>query len=150
MTIEEKQRRKEDFMMWVTFLPDKVIEFKQQLPSKISNLLDESPDSLEVVETYILNNYPVEYFQSSQNKDFVDGFVSYVGEVFQKNLPDAKWSINLDDEDDVSFALPVLKNEKLGPFSPFEFLLPMFHFKRGNYIKSNFDKKLKYVMNNDN
>jgi hypothetical protein len=143
MTIEEKQRRKENFMMWITFLPDKIIEFKQKLPHEISTLLDETPDSLEALETYMLNNYSLEYFQNPQNKDFVDGFVSYVGEVFQKNLPNAKWSINLEDENDVSFALPVLKNEKLGPFSPFQFILPMFHFKENTLIKSTFDAKLR-------
>lgn len=143
MTVEEKNKRKEDFIMWVTFLPDRVKEFKQKLPSDISNLLDESPDSLEIIETYILNNYSVEYFQNPQNKDFVNGFVSYIGEVFQKNLPNAKWFIELDDEINFCFALPSLKSDKLMPICIHRFLPPMFHYKKYNYYKSLFDANSK-------
>lgn len=148
MTTEEKKQKEEDFMMWITFLPDRVIEFKQKLPPETSQLLDESPDSLEVIETYIINNYNLDSFQSSNNNEFVVGFISYIGEVFQKNLPNAKWTINLDNEDDIIYKHPAIRSDKFAPFSPFELLLPMFHYKRGNLVKSIFDAKMR--VSNDN
>lgn len=142
MTLKEKNRRKEDFIEWITFLPDRIIEFKKCIPNEISDLLDESPQSLKIIENYIIENFTIEELKNSDNKSITDGIVSYIGYVFQQNLPDAKWSIELEDKSDYAFTLPVISNEKLVPFSPFHLLPSLLYFKDGKQLEKGFNAKL--------
>ena len=142
MIVKEKNRRREDFIEWITFLPDRVIEFKKFIPKEISDRLDESPQSLKVIEKYIIGNYSVEELKNPDNKSTTDGFASYIGYVFQKNLPHAKWSIELEDKSDYAFALPVISNEKLVPFSPFHMLPSLLYFNDGEQLEKGFNAKL--------
>ena len=144
MKAKEKKERKENFIEWVTFIPDRIIEFKKNLPKEISDSLDGSPESLEILENYMIQNFSIEDIQNPKSGDAIDGFMTYTGDVFQKKLPNAKWSINLEDEYNIYFALPVISNGIIVPLSLFGFLERIFYKKSGTILKDLFMLNLNY------
>ena len=144
MKVKEKKERKENFIEWVTSMPDRIIEFKKKLPREIRDSLDRSPESLEILENCMIQNFSIKDIQNPQSRDSIDGFMTYTGDVFQKNLPNIKWSIDLEDESNISFALPVISNGIILPFSPFEFLERIFYKKSGTILKNLFMLNLNY------
>jgi hypothetical protein len=144
MKAKEKKERKENFIEWVTFIPDRIIEFKKNLPKEISDSLDGSPESLEILENYMIQSFSIEDIQNPQSRDAIDGFMTYTSDVFQKKLPNAKWSINLEDESNIYFALPVISNGIIVPLSLFGFLERIFYKKSGTILKDLFILHLNY------
>jgi len=55
MTEEEKNIKQENFIEWTTFIEDRVDEWSVNVPKKIVDALDYSPESLKVIESYILS-----------------------------------------------------------------------------------------------
>lgn len=141
----EKEKRSSDFETWITFLPDKVIELKKELPENISKFLNQSIDSLDIIEEYLLKNYTQESI--IQDKFFLDKLASYTGTVFSKNLPNSYWYIELANSKDVFFCLPVLKvkDAKLAPFSPYNMVTALFVRKKGNFLSSILIKSIEKI-----
>lgn len=67
-----KELRKEEFESWITFLPDRISDLKKRLPGEVSDKLDFSIASLNVLEEYVLNTYKYEEILQPDNKFFVD------------------------------------------------------------------------------
>lgn len=138
MCENDKENRKEEFQTWVTFLPDKVIELKKKLPGEISDKLDLSIGSLDILEGYLLNNYTKESMINANNKGFVDLCASYFGLTFARNLPSSYWFIELEDQKDAFWGLPVIivKDAMLAPFSPYNMVPVIFSRKKGNFLST--------------
>ena len=134
----EKERRKEDFDAWITFIPDEVIELKKMFPTSLSGKFDYSETSLDFIEQYLLQNYSSENFLGEENKILLDRLARYVGSTFRRNLPNAYWDIELDDTMDVFFTLPVVKvkDAQLAPFSPHTLITTLLARKRGNFLST--------------
>jgi hypothetical protein len=133
-----KEKRKEDFEAWITFIPDEVIELKKMLPTEVSEMLDYSEKSLEVIEKYLLQNYSSENFIIEENKILIDRLARYIGSTFRRSLPNSYWDIELDNEKDAFFTLPVIKvkDSKLAPFSPHSLITTLLARKRGNFLST--------------
>jgi hypothetical protein len=134
----EKESRKNDFEGWITFIPDEVIKLKKMLPKEVSEKLDFSEESLDVIEKYLLQNYSNENFIREENKILLDRLARYVGSAFRRSLPNAYWDIELDDKNDVFFTLPVIKvkGAQLAPFSPHILITTLLARKRGNFLST--------------
>jgi hypothetical protein len=132
----EKERRKENFESWITFIPDKVIALKKVLPLEISKNLDYSPSSLDLIEKYLLENYTREDFSKNENKDLLDQLASYLGTTCRRSWQNSFWDIELDDEKQVFFGVPVLKVIELAPFSPYHTITALFSRNRGNFLST--------------
>lgn len=135
MNKEEKERRKDDFEAWVTFIPDEVAELKKMLPKELSETLDYSINSLNNLEKYLLQSYSSETFVNAENKILLDRLARYIGLTFKRNIPTSYWDIELDDEKDVYYTLPVIKIKdiNLAPFSPHMLVTTTLDRERGTF-----------------
>ncbi|MDN4163881.1 hypothetical protein QWY31_00130 [Cytophagales bacterium LB-30] len=133
----EKERRKEDFESWITFLPDKINELKKVLPKDISDKLDLSDSSLVVLEGYLLSTFSYDDITKPENKNLVDCLAAYVGSAFKKCWKQSYWDIELDDEKQLYFGVPVLKfkDQPLPPISPYHTITTAMDRKKGDIMQ---------------
>lgn len=94
--------------MWVDEMSDALERFLEHLPSDVAKLLDYSVKSLDVLEAWILSEYPdFDSFGKEPDDSRVDGAARYVGEVYRKAL-DAHWDISFKNPNDANYGLPVI------------------------------------------
>ncbi|HKR51733.1 MAG TPA: hypothetical protein VJT72_19545 [Pseudonocardiaceae bacterium] len=133
----KKLTSRDSFDYWVDYMNEAIAEFKEQLPSDVADALDWSPESLDVLEEWILQNYSSPQEMLSASTTIVDGAGRYVGETFRRALRDHYWDIDLDDEKNVFFGLPVLTTrEKPTPLSPLSLVTTAADRRRGDYLST--------------
>ncbi len=106
-----KIERKENFEWWITSLPDQIQELKNNVPFEISNGLDESLKSLDIIENYIIENYTIEFLKSESGKNILNNLASYIAATINGLIPKLKWYIEVEDESDIYYCLPVLRKK---------------------------------------
>ena len=121
-------------MMWITFIDDRVNEWKATIPTGIAAQLDWSVESLSVLEKYILNTYQFETAYVSENKQDIDAIASYIGEVYRKHIPNATWYMELDIKTDIDFGRPVVRTGIGAAFSPYPMVLNVLYEKKGQLL----------------
>jgi hypothetical protein len=98
----------EQFEMWVDEMSDALESFLERLPPDVAKRLDYSVKSLDVLEAWILSEYPdFDTFGEQPDDIRTDGAARYVGEVYRKAL-DAHWDISFDKPNDANYGLPVI------------------------------------------
>lgn len=135
---QSEQRSRENLEAWITFIPDKVTSLKKVLPAEVSNRLDYSAQSLDLIEQFLLDKFVREDFTKNENKDLLDQLASYLGTTCRRNWVNSFWDIELDDEKQAFFGVPVLKvqGNALPPFSPYHTITALFSRKRGNFLST--------------
>jgi len=138
MKSQETEEKKEDFEMWITFIPDKILELKKFLPETVSKSLNQTIESLDVIERFILSAYTEDFFRNDSNKAILDQFACYIGSTFRQSLPNSYWDIELDDENNIFFGRPVIKVQDalLPPFSPYNLVFTILIRKQGTFLSS--------------
>jgi hypothetical protein len=141
MTKKEKEEKLENFKTWITFIDDRVNDWKKEIPEDIVKQLDWSLESLHEVERYILNNYTREHILNQENKKAIDALASYIGETFRLHLPNARWNLELDDKRNIDFNTPtIVTNPPAGaPISPFPMILRILNDKSGGVLRRIFE-----------
>lgn len=140
MTEEEKEDKKAVFMEWTTFIEDRVNSWLESANPEIREYLDYSPESLERVEQYLLNNYHKETLAMQENKIPIDALVSYYGETLRRNIPGSTWYIELDDDTSVDFSSPAVR-APIGPLLGLYWLLKrVFAKNSGDFLYSLYQK----------
>jgi hypothetical protein len=100
------QTTREDFESWLVDMDDALERFLDALPGEVSERLDYSPASLDVLEGWILDRYQsTDHMLPSSEATTVDGVARYIGETFRKAIG-GRWSIRLDDPEYVFCGLP--------------------------------------------
>lgn len=84
----------EGFEAWLFSLPRCVSRFKENFPPELAAQLDFSPESLDIVGTWLIREH--EKGNSRRDTEIVNGLVGYVGATFRINL-DGKWNIHIDE-----------------------------------------------------
>lgn len=106
------QKGREDFEYWLASMDDFLEDFVSEFPEDQKCLLDFSPESLDVVEKWILSYYEdTKAALVKPESQRVNNAACYVGEVFRKTHG-GKWTIRLDDPKFAFYALPVLSAGK--------------------------------------
>lgn len=147
MTEEEKNIAREVFDEWTTFIEDRVDEWSANAPKEINEALDYSPESLKVVEKYILDNYDKESLSIPENKIAIDALISYYAETFRRNLPNSIWHIELEDESSIDFNLPCIKTP-IGTVIPLYYLFRRVIAKnKGTFLYDFYVKRLGFINN---
>lgn len=97
----------QQFQDWLDFLPDFLAQVPELFSIEEGKRLDLSPASLDVIESFILANYPdTNSMRPSAESQTVNLLACYIGEVFRLALG-AKWELQ-SNPDYVYFGLPVL------------------------------------------
>lgn len=99
---------RDDFELWLFQMDDELEAFVARFSAEQQRRLDYTPDSLAVLERWLLERYAgTEQIMAVENKTTLDGAVRYIGETFRKNLG-GKWDVNLTDPKDAFYKLPVI------------------------------------------
>jgi len=107
---------REHFEEWLAVMQTELDRFLDALPDSVAAALDESPESLDVLEAWLLERYPsTEALVEGSAAEILDGAARYVGETFLGQLG-GRWSISADDPQDVNYKLPIITGFK-GEFS---------------------------------
>ncbi|WP_291432617.1 hypothetical protein [Deinococcus sp.] len=130
------------FGYWVFQNPDVVKDFKDSLPSGISEQLDYSVNSLDVLETWLTENFnTVDEITSFVNVSVLDGSARYVGRVFLANLG-GKWGIDIHNKDNMYHSLPVIES-KVGVTCPLSVVSTSIDRRTGHFISDVLRAKMK-------
>jgi hypothetical protein len=96
------------FEYWLMDMDDALIRFVDTLPTEIKAQIDFSPESLVVLEAWLLSKYSdTDKIMLMTESKVVDGAARYVGEVFRRCLG-GKWVIDFKDKNNVFYGLPQL------------------------------------------
>ncbi len=147
MTEEEKNIKKENFIEWTTFTEDRVDEWSVNAPKEIVEALNYNPESLKVVEKYILDNYDKEALSVPENKTAIDALISYYAETFRRNLPNSIWYIELEDEDSIDFNLPCIKTSIGTLINPYYLFKRVIAKNKGTFLYDFYVKRLGFINN---
>lgn len=140
---KSKEDRYETFIEWTTFTEDRFNEWKKSLPKEIAAKLDWTPESLLVVEKYLLDNYSAEDQKLKEKRPALDAIVSYVGDLIRKNIPETTWKIELEDETNIFYNLPYLVFKLGVPLSPHSLVQDALVEKTGSVIKERYSQRCK-------
>ncbi|EGV43084.1 hypothetical protein BZARG_3069 [Bizionia argentinensis JUB59] len=143
----ERNIKKENFIEWTTFIEDRVNNWTLNAPKKLVDVLDYSPESLKVIEKYILENYTRETLGKPENKSTIDAIISYYSEVFMRNLPNSIWHIELEDENSVDFNLPCIKTPIGTLVNPYYLIKRVMAKNKGTFLYDFYVKRLGYINN---
>lgn len=88
LTKIELEKRHAWFEEWVKTIDDRIEAWKEKLPVHVSQSLDKSPDSLIILEEYLIKTYPdSDSATDPALADTIDAIATYIGEVYKLNLP---------------------------------------------------------------
>ena len=145
----EQNIKKENFIEWTTFIEDRVNNWTLNAPKKLVDALDYSPESLKVIEQYILEKYTKETLGKPENKTAIDAIISYYSEVFMRNFPNSIWHIELEDENSVDFNLPCIKTPIGTLVNPYYLIKRVMAKNKGTFLYDFYLKRLGYINNPD-
>lgn len=99
---------KDFFEFWLIEMDSALDRFFGALPKCTRQGMDYSPDSLQILEAWLLGKYSdTSMMLPSSESELVDGIARYIGEVFRKNLG-GKWIIDFKDQKNAFCGLPQL------------------------------------------
>jgi hypothetical protein len=132
------EEQRDDFEYWLADMDDALERFFQKLPPAVRSKLDFSPESLDVLEGWILENYAsTDDLLKPEAKEPVDDLARYVGEVYRKTLGGI-WDIRLDDPKYAYYGLPELTgfSEKPSPIAPHTLVTASADRRTGVYLRT--------------
>lgn len=114
--MKSKQELENDFHWWITCIPDNIDYLEKLIPEKINSQLDFSVGSLHYVGKYLVETETLDSIK--KNIDLWNAFASYIGVVYEKNVPTAKWYVELEDERNLYYGVPALRTDAKTNFYP--------------------------------
>ena len=138
MVLKSKALKRKQFEGWLDFMDGALGRFLMNLPAEIESRLDFSPQSLNVLESWILNKYPSTQAMTEPDQTItLDALARYIGETFRKVLG-GYWDIQLDEPDLVYFSLPIITGFKggLGYDCPITLATATANRRTGTYLYS--------------
>ena len=96
----------EQFQDWLAHMDDALEAFLARLPAEMRERLDGSPESLGVLEAWLLERYPtIDAILEDEEASHLDGAARYVGEVFRRMLG-GHWRLRLNNPKYVYYGIP--------------------------------------------
>jgi hypothetical protein len=104
--LTEKQTSRDDFEYWLADMDDALDRFLGSLPEQIRSRLDFSVESLNVLESWIIDTYPdPKAMMAPGESERLGGTARYIGETI-RNVVGGYWDIDLKNRNNVYFGLP--------------------------------------------
>lgn len=133
--MKSKQELEDNFDWWITCIPDKINRLEELIPEKIFRSLNYSVDSFEYLGRHICDT--IQSIDSlMQQEELWDCYASYVGTTYRRNVPTAKWHVELEDEKNVYYGVPALRTEAKTTFVPMYEITAMLERKRPDFISA--------------
>lgn len=131
----------DQFQFWLMDMSDAIDRFLQSVPTQVATRLDYSPESLNVIEEYILDRYPtIDDIKKQSEAKTVDGIARYVGQVFRKHFG-GKWIIDFSDKKNAFYGLPQLSGmqEQRTASCPLTLVTASTDRRTGKFIRTVFE-----------
>lgn len=128
--MKSKQELEDDFEWWITCIPDKIEKLEELLSKDIFSQLDYSISSLDILEKYLIENSSFEEIQ--KDKELWDCCASYLGRTYKRNIPNSKWFVELDNEKNIFYGVPILRIPNKIDFEPHSYISTALDRKKGN------------------
>lgn len=130
-----KKKKIEEFHTWVKNIPTKVMFLRKNVPKNVSECLDYSLDSLNVLEKYLLDNFTIDTLEVEENMYLVDSIAGYIGDTFVKNVKGGGWAIDYDDKSFIYYSLPFVLPPKNGvAMSPHRIIRTIFYKNKYTFL----------------
>jgi hypothetical protein len=136
---------REDFESWVDYMAEGIKHFLNSLPEQVRVKLDYSPESLDVLEDWLLRTYPTtKSMLEADQAALVGGAARYVGETFRRRIG-GLWDIRLDDPQFAFFAMPILTGfeERSTPICPLTLVTASGDRRTGKFIRTVMENTMK-------
>ena len=116
--------RREQFQYWLASMDEAIEAFIDFVPDDRRSAFDMTPQSLDALEYFILQ----------------EGAARYFGEVLRRGTG-AKWAINTNDEKFVFYGLPILFGGLIAavPVCPLTTITSCVDRRRGSYLRTIFE-----------
>lgn len=102
----------DEFELWLFEMDDELEAFISETAAEISNKLDFSEESLDILEDWMLSRYKTaDALMEDSQKTVLDRIARYIGETIRKKYG-LIWKIELQRPDDVYYGLPVMTDQK--------------------------------------
>ena len=126
---------RDDFDFWISDMNVALESFFNELPANVRAALDESPESLDALEAWILERYPDSaHMIAADQASNVDGASRYIGEVFRK-AHGGHWDIDLDHQESLFFSLPFLTGGST-PIAPHSLATATADRRTGTFLRT--------------
>lgn len=125
--MNNKEKLYENFVWWVTCIPDKIELLKTITPKEISTKLNGTFDSLDILGDFMVNNYTQKTIRD--NFELWDAVAAYIGFIYKNFFSDSRWCIELDDKRFITYNEPRLIQIKHYPcdFAPYREVLRLLY-----------------------
>jgi len=145
-----KESSEAQFQNWLAHMDDAIEEFLARLPGEVRAHLDGSPESLDVLEAWLLERYlTMSGILSDDALSNLNGAMCYVGEVFRKALG-GQWRIRLDDPKYAFHGIPEVsfleKNDM--PVAPITLVTASLDRRTGKYLSLVFNGSKELIEHN--
>jgi hypothetical protein len=102
------------FEAWLDYMDDALCDFTDSFPADVRRQLDHSIESIDLLEQWLMQRY-------GSNKEAVrdvestalDRVARYAGETIRRHTG-SHWTVDLEDNSNAFFGLPILTGGKLG------------------------------------
>lgn len=134
----EVEKRRENFEEWLFEMDDALQQFVDGIVESTRSQLDFSPESLDVLEAWVLERYSnPEELMKPEAKHVLDGVARYIGETYRKKIG-GRWQIRLDDPKYAFFGLPELTgfSETPTPICPHSLATALTDRRSGSYLRT--------------
>jgi hypothetical protein len=129
---------RDDFEEWLFNMDDVLDEFIGSFPESERQQLNFTPESLDLLEQWILARYPnVNAMLDSKEAQTVDALARYIGETFRRKLG-GHWDIRFDTPKYVYYGLPELRgnSKKSTPECPHTLATASSDRRTGCYLRT--------------
>jgi len=125
---------RDDFEEWLMGIDSRIDSLRATLPADVAGALDYSAGSLDALEEWLLSRYAsTSDVIDESEKEMLDLLASYVGEAFRTNIGGI-WNIDLEDERNVYFNIPVLEQNGKWRECPFTVVTAAADRRTGHYM----------------
>jgi len=130
--------KQDQFQQWLAEMDDALDSFFASLPKELGARLDYTPESLDALEAWVLQNAAgTKDLLDPKRSQQLDGIARYIGETIRKNVG-GKWEIRLDDPKYVYYGVPQLSGfaERSTPESPHSLATASADRRTGTYLST--------------
>ncbi len=134
----------QNFQHWLSEMDNYLSEFIDFFRNENNIDLDFSPESLDFVEKWILENFKSkEIILKAENMNILNMLAIYIGETFRRNIG-GRWKLDLSDEKSVFYKLPILtESPKIDvPICPHALTTTSISRNKGTFLSKILLKKL--------
>lgn len=134
MTPEERYERFEE---WLGYMLEALSDWMARLPKSLAKQLDYSIASLDVLEEWLLQEFPdARSAVAGDNFAVGDGAARYIGETLIRNFG-GRWDMDVHDPNSIVFGTPCIRGFEKGgiPVVPLRLVVNVLDKRQGGHLR---------------